>query len=296
MGRDFDWRDGMTAPSNWGRWGADDQRGTLNLLGPDEVVRAAAVVKRGKVYSLGLDLSPEAPRTPTRNALWHRATKTERPGPAMSAADDLILMHTHTATHLDALCHIWLDGQLYNGFPSAEVGYDGARRNGVHNVQSLVARGVLLDVAGHRGVDHLEPGELIGAAELDAVARAQGVEVRAGDVVLIRTGWIRVMATDRARFDRFEEPGPGRDAVAWFHEHGLVGLGADNAAVEVLPPEDGVQMALHVGIIRDLGGYLIEYLNLEELAADRAYEFLFALAPLRLVGGIGSPVNPLAIA
>jgi kynurenine formamidase len=230
----------MPGPSNWGRWGADDERGTLNLLAPDQVVGAAAVVKKGKVYSLGLDLSPDAPRTPGRNALWHRATRTERPGPAMSGADDLILMHTHTATHLDALCHVWVDRQLYNGFPSSEIGHDGAKRNGVHNVRSIVARGLLLDVAGHRGVDHLEPGELITATELDAVAK-------------------------------------------------------DNAAVEVLPPEDGVQMALHIGVIRDLGGYLIEYLDLEELAADRAHEFLFVLAPLRLVQGIGSPVNPIAI-
>jgi kynurenine formamidase len=166
----------------------------------------------------------------------------------------------------------------------------------VHNVRSLVARGLLLDVAGHRGVEHLASGEVVPAAELDAVARAQGVEPRAGDVVLVRTGWIRLMASDRARFDRFEEPGPGRDAVEWFRRHDLVGLGADNAAVEVLPPEDGVLMALHLGVIRDLGGYLIEFLDLEELAADRAYEFLFVLAPLRLVRGIGSPVNPLAIA
>jgi len=281
--------------TNWNRWGADDERGTLNILTDDLVRQAAAVVTKGKVYSLGLDLSPDAPRTPTRNAVWHRATKTERPGPAMSSADDLVLMHTHTATHLDALCHVWLDGQLYNGYPSAEIAFDGAPRNGVHNVRSIVARGLLLDVAGHRGVDHLEPGDLVTAAELDAVAKAQGVEPRPGDVVLIRTGWIRVMASDRARFDRFEEPGPGRDAVAWFRDHDLVALGADNPAVEVLPPEDGVQMALHVGVIRDLGGYLIEYLNLEELAADRAYEFLFVLAPLRLVKGIGSPVNPLAI-
>jgi hypothetical protein len=109
----------MAGPSNWGRWGERDERGTLNLLTPEQVRSAAGVVKTGRVYSLGLDLSPEAPRTPTRNALWHRASKTERPGPAMSSADDLSLMHTHTATHLDALCHVWVDGQLYNGHPSA---------------------------------------------------------------------------------------------------------------------------------------------------------------------------------
>jgi kynurenine formamidase len=282
--------------SNWGRWGADDERGTLNLLTPERVRAAAGLVRHGRVYSLGLDLSAEAARTPSRSPVWHRATRSEQPGPAMSSADDIILLHTHTATHLDALCHVWVEGQLYNGYPSSEIGHQGAARNGVHNVRSLVARGLLLDVAAHRGVDHLEPGQVVPAAELDDVARAQGVEPRAGDVVLIRTGWIRMMGQDRTRFDRFEEPGPGRDAVEWFRRHDLAGLGADNAAVEVLPPEDGVRMALHVGVIRDLGGYLIEFLNLEELAADRVHEFLFVLAPLRILRGIGSPVNPLAIA
>src|SRR5262249_23846169 len=101
---------------------------------------------------------------------------------------------------------------------------------------------------------------------------------------------------DRARFDEFRAPGPTADVVPWFHEQGLVGLGADNVAVEVLPPENGAQLAVHVGVIRDLGGYLIEFLNLEELAADKAYEFLFVLAPLRRVNGIGPRVTPPAIA
>ena len=287
---------GAIGPSNWGRWGAEDERGTLNLLTPELVSAAAGLVRRGKVYSLGLDLSKDAPISAGRNQLWHRASKTERPPPHHSGADDIVVMHTHTATHVDALCHIYYDGQLYNGFPSSEVSGQGARRNGVQNVRSLVSRGVLLDVAGHRGVDHLEPGEPIRAAELDAVADAQGTELRSGDVVLVRTGWLRVMESDRGRFDEFRAPGPSRDAVAWFHDHGLVGLGADTVAVEVLPPEEGDTLPVHVGVIRDLGGYLIEFLNLEELAADRTFEFLFVMAPLRLVRGIGSPVNPLAIA
>lgn len=281
-------------PSNWGRWGPADERGTLNLLTPEVVAAAAGVVKRGKVYSLGLDLSPDAPRTPTRSPVWHRATRTERPN-GQGGADDIVLMHTHTATHVDALCHVWRDQTLYNGYPADAVAHTGSTKNGIHNVRGLVARGLLLDVAAHRGVDHLEPGELIPASELDAVARAQGVTPRAGDVVLVRTGWIRMMERDRERFDKLEEPGPGADAVEWLRRHDLVGIGADTAAVEVLPPPEGV-LSLHIGVLRDLGGYLIEFLNLEELAADRAHEFLFVMAPLRLVGGIGSPVNPLAIA
>jgi kynurenine formamidase len=283
-------------PSNWGRWGPEDERGTLNLLTPELIAAAAGLVKRGKVYSLGLDLSTEAPVAAGRLQPWHYASKTDRDPPAMSSADDIVVMHTHTATHVDALSHIYYEGELYNGFPADAISRQGAPRNGVEKIRSLVSRGVLLDVAGQRGVEHLEAGQAISAAELDACARAQGVELRAGDVVLVRTGWIKLMRLDRARFDAFAAPGPGRDVVPWFHARGLVGLGADNVAVEVLPPEDGVQMAVHVGVIRDLGGYLIEFLDLEELAADRAYEFLFVLAPLRLVRGIGSPVNPLAIA
>jgi kynurenine formamidase len=283
-------------PSNWGRWGPEDERGTLNLLTPELTASAAGLVRRGKVYSLGLDLSTDAPVAAGRLQPWHYASKTDRVPPAMSSVDDMLVMHTHTATHVDALSHIYYEGKLYNGFPAEAVSRQGAPRNGVSNIRSLVSRGVLLDVAGQRGVEHLEAGEVIPAAELDACARAQGVEVRPGDVVLVRTGWIKLLRSDRARFDEFAAPGPGRDVVQWFHDRGLVGLGADNVAVEVLPPEDGVQMAVHIGIIRDLGGYLVEFLDLEELAADRVHEFLFVLAPLRLVRGIGSPVNPLAIA
>src|SRR5690348_4129042 len=111
----------MANPSNWGRWGAEDERGTLNLLTPELVRAAAGLVRTGKVYSLGLDLSKDAPVSAGRNQLWHRATRSDRPPPSHSGADDIVVMHTHTATHVDALCHIYYDGQLYNGFPSDEV-------------------------------------------------------------------------------------------------------------------------------------------------------------------------------
>jgi kynurenine formamidase len=281
--------------TNWGRWGQDDQRGTLNLLTPDHVQRAASLVRTGRVYSLGMTLEKNGPNHVTRNPLWHLTSKTDRAVPAMSSADDIIVMHTHTGTHVDALCHIYYEGHLYNGYSSDEITRQGAPRNGVHNIGSLVTRGVLLDVAGFRGVEHLQCGEVIMPDELDACARQQGVEVRPADAVLIRTGWRRVFERDRALYDS-GSPGPGRAVAAWFRDHDLVALGADNVAVEVQPPEDGVQMALHIEVIRNQGGYLIEFLDLEELARDRVYEFMFTLAPLRLLHGIGSPVNPLALA
>ncbi len=284
-----------TWQSNWGRWGADDERGLLNELTPEHVLRAAQLIKTGRVYPLGVTLSKDGAISTTRNPLWHHIGKTERAQPAMSSVDDVVVMHTHTGTHVDALCHIYYDGRLYNGFPSSEITRKEAPRNGVENVGSLVTRGVLLDIARHRGVEHLQMGEVIAPDELDACARGQGVEIRPGDAVLIRTGWTIVFDRDRELFDA-GSPGPGKAAGPWFRERGLVALGADNVAVEVQPPEDGVQLTLHLDVIRGQGGYLIEFLDLEDLARDRVYEFLFVVAPLRLLHGIGSPINPLAIA
>lgn len=284
-------------PGNWGRWGANDERGTLNLLTPERVKEAASLVRRGKVYRLAMILNPTSPVATSRNQLWHRTTVNSRPAPATSSVDDVVVMHTHGTTHVDALCHIFVDNQMYNGFPvnKSITPTQGARKNGVHNIGSIVGRGLLLDVARFRGVEHLERQDEIDAAELDRCAQAQGVEVRPGDIVLIRTGWIRVLHQDRELYDS-GAPGPNATVGSWFQRHDLVALGADTVAVETYPPPPGAPLALHAEIIRDLGGYLIEFLDLEELAADQTYEFMFVAAPLRLQNGIGSPINPLAIA
>jgi kynurenine formamidase len=283
------------AVSNWGRWGADDERGTLNLITAEHVARAAGLVRRGKVYSLAVPLAPDAPagrRYPVRH---HTSIYAKRRAP-LGAADDRIELYTHGTTHIDALSHIFYDNRLYNGYRADETldRQRGAGKNGMHNVGALVGRGVLLDVAGHRAVDHLGLNEEITPDELDACARAQGVEIRAGDVVLIRTGWLRVFSEDRALFEA-GEPGPGGRAAAWFRAHDLCALGADNRAVETFAWPASTPVPLHVAVVRDLGGYLMELLNLEELAADKVYEFLFVAAPLPLVNLTGSPINPLAI-
>ncbi len=202
--------------SNWGRWGADDQRGTLNLIGAKHIQQAAGLVRRGKVYSLAVLLDKDGPIATTRSPLWHRTTISTRPAPSHSGIDDIIVMHTHGTTHIDALCHIFYDNQMYNGYRVDEVvtPINGAGRNGVHNIGSIVGRGVLLDVAGYRSLDHLPKSEVIGPAELDACARAQGVEIMAGDIVLIRTGWMRVFSEDRALFDS-GSPGPGAQPRWW---------------------------------------------------------------------------------
>jgi kynurenine formamidase len=282
--------------SNWGRWGPNDERGTLNLVTAKNVKDSVSLVRHGKVYSLSVELDKNGPLPDIRNPLWHRTSLIERPSPMHSAADDVIVMHTHGTTHIDALCHIFAENQMYNGYRVDESIHPttGASKNGVQNIVSIVGRGVLLDIAGYRGVDHLESSDEIPPAELDACAQAQGVEIKAGDIVLIRTGWMNVFFDDPVKF-RSSSPGVSRSVAGWFKEHHISALGADNMSVEPYPQPPGESRTLHYSVIRDLGGYLMEFLHLEELAADKVYEFMFVAAPLRLINGIGSPINPLAI-
>jgi kynurenine formamidase len=289
----------MTQPdrprlSNWGRWGATDERGCFNLITAESIKRAAGLITRGKTYSLAAPLDARGPQWPPRPKMW-RVTTFRNPPAGLGSAGDAIVMHSHSVTHIDALCHMWYDGRLYNGFSAAEyITSDGARRNAIHKVPYLVGRAVLLDVARWKRVEHLRVGEPITASDLDACAVAQRVEMRPGDIVLIRTGWLRVCSTDRALFES-GEPGIDESTLPWLKQHDIVAVGADNHAVEVMQKIPPDAFPIHQAAIRDLGLYLMEELNLEDLAADSAYESFFVAAPLRLTGATGSPINPIAI-
>jgi kynurenine formamidase len=281
--------------SNGGRWGAEDERGALNLITPEIVLQAARLVKRGKVYSLAMPLAVDGPQWPVRHKTW-RIT-THRGGPTgIGGSDDVVTMHSHSGTHMDALCHIWVDDQLYNGYRASEhVTSSGTTRNSIDRVPAIAGRGVLLDIAAWKGVRHLHAGEAITGADLEACSRAQGVEVNAGDILLLRTGWMQVFAKDRALFDS-GEPGIDVSALPWIKAHDVVAVAADNAAVEAITPGPEIHLPVHPLAIREMGIYLVEDLNLEELAADGVRECLVIIAPLPLTGGVGSPVNPIAIA
>jgi kynurenine formamidase len=289
----------MTAPEwlrlNWGRWGADDQRGTLNYITPEVTQAAARLVRRGVTYDLGTTVGTAAPRTPARLPTI-RSTRRRGGATGRAFGDDYLTFNTHTSTHVDSLAHVWWDGQLYNGH-DAEVhvtSWDGATRNGIETMGGFATRGVLLDVAGRRGVPHLPHGHRISASELEDTAQAQGVTVRSGDALLVRTGWIHVWSEDRERFLR-DTPGLGEDGMLeYLHGHQVAALGADNVAVEAWDP--GVVIPLHTPLIRGFGLVLLELLDLERLAADRVHEFLFVASPLRITGALGSPLNPLAVA
>ncbi len=280
--------------TNWGRWGREDEQGCLNLLTPERIKQAAGLIKTGQAYSLAVPLEANGPQAAGFHKPWKVTEYKEFPT-GLAACIDTLIIHTHSGTHIDPLCHVWYDNHLYNGFRASEhISTAGVTRNAIDQVPFLIGRGVLLDIAGWKGVDHLEVGAPITAADLDQCAAVQQVTVHPGDMVVVRTGWLSVFYTDPALYSS-GEPGLDATTLPWLKKHDIVAVGADNWGVEALAPLQPSDMPVHRGATRDLGVYLVENLTLEEVAAHRVYEFLLVIAPLRLTGGAGSPVNPIAI-
>ena len=289
----------MTHPKihNWGRWGADDQQGMLNLQTPQSILEALTLVKQGKVYNLSVPLEAEGPQHPMFHKTWQTTFMTTHADPcAFQVADDVVTMVTHSGTHMDALGHCWNDGTLWNGRSTDNVTSYGIEWAGIEQVSSFVTRGVMLDLPRHRGVDHLGLGEVVSAEDMEECARAQSVEIRPGDVLLLRTGWYTVFQNDYELWKQ-GEPGPDATCASWLKDKDVIMLGADNAGVEsyVMATRSHLDARLHIVTLRDLGIYLLEHLDLEALANDEVYEFLFIAAPLRLPKATGSPLTPLAI-
>ena len=284
---------------NWGRWGAEDERGALNHIDADAVKRAATTVTSGQIVSLAQPLSPRTPFPSHRAGMQHfmgrsggdYAAGARRPG-GFQFAEDTLLAPLHIGTHIDALCHAWYDDTLYNGFPGAGTrGTTGATRCGIDKMGPIAGPGVLLDVAAVRG-GPLRDGESIRPADLEKAAKAAGGEPGKGDIVLIRTGWWE-RQSGSASFDT--EPGIELEAALWLAEREVALVGADNYAVEVLPFAAGTVFPVHQRLIRDYGIPLLEGLVLKPLAETGRHRFLFAASPLPVVGGTGSPISPLAI-
>jgi kynurenine formamidase len=293
--------------SNWGRWGAEDERGALNLVTPERVRAALRIPQTGRSYDLGAEISRSGVPMVTGRSLPSQpihlfsvdggdyAAGGRLSNGAGSAEDYLFIGMHGSATHIDSLGHMWTGTELYNGYPSDTVRSQGMRRLGIENVGHIVTRGVLLDLAAQRGSAYLPAGHEVGVQELEACAAAQEVEIRAGDAVLLRTGWGARYAEDPAEYGR-TWPGPGMEAARWLASRDVVVVGADNPAVEVQPGPEGATMPVHQLLLRDQGIYLIELMSLDELARDGVFEFLFMAAPLRVRGATGSPLNPVAIA
>lgn len=303
-------------PNNWGRWGELDERGTANLLTPEGVVAAARLIEHGEVVSCALPLDSYGPMHPTKVGgivHLHAYTGADFVSQGLAArlfggfqgAEDYLFMPLQGSTQWDGLSHIAHDDCMYNGFWIGNVeAYAGARRCSLHQLStSLVGRGVLLDLAAGEEGGRLLPGRAITAEELDECARGQGVELRAGDILLIRTGhvpWYYELE-DKGAFWRDGAPGLSASTVPWLAEHDVAALAMDNITVEVDPHEDPTAppFPVHVSLIRDLGLTIGEAWWLEDLAAacrrHGRYEFFLSAPPLKIPNSSGSPLNPLAI-
>ena len=285
----------------WGLWGAADERGALNYIGPNEVRRATTLVRSGEVMRLAQLLSSKTPVPAHRCGLQHfmgrdggdYAAGAGRPD-GFQFAEDTVVMPLHIGTHVDALCHAWYDDKLYNGYLGDSIrSTTGAARLGIEKMPPIVTRGLLLDLVRLKG-RVLADGETISAADLQAAAKVAGVMPGRGDAVLLRTGWLE--AQKGVKHPSFnEEPGIDVQAARWLIEREVAIIGADNFAVEVLPFPAGQVFPVHKLVIRDFGVPLLEGLMLDPLVDSGRHEFMFIASVLPIVGATGSPLAPVAV-
>ena len=282
--------------SNWGRWGDDDERGTLNLIDAEAVRRGVACVKTGRSRSCAIALNKDGPQigaVPGRINPVRTMLSINSP-----YSDDLVTMGLQAGTHWDALAHVSHDGQLYNGFPASTVTAEhGATRCGIDKAGPIVSRGVLLDVPRARGVDRLEGGTFVTGADLDAAADLAKVTVEPGDVVLLRTGQVQAFhAGDKTGY-HYPSAGPSLEAAEWFFAHDVAAVALDNYTFEAYPSEiDQPFLPVHLLHLVAMGLTQGQNFDFETLAADCAddgvYAFLLEASPQPFTGGLGSPVNP----
>jgi kynurenine formamidase len=293
--------------NNWGRWGAADELGTLNLI-TDEVVRqAAATVRTGRRIPLALPLRRDGVQTgmiPGRIDPLHVMVQINQElfGPGtVACSDDAVTMGLQAATHWDALPHVSHSGRLYNGRPAHSITpHDGAEFSGIDKVRHLVSRGVLLDVARARGTDRLDGGYAVTPEDLDAAEELAGTRVRAGDIALVRTGQVqRCLAGDRHAY-AYPSPGLSIRTPEWFHARDVAAVANDTLTFEVFPPEvEDLWLPVHALHLVEMGMPQGQNWNLEKLStacgeAGR-YAFLLAATPEPFTGATGSPVAPVAV-
>lgn len=298
--------------SNWGRWGAEDQIGTLNTIEPSDIVSAGSLIRKGRSFGLGIPLDTKI-QTGLFGGRWNPihtflATGTDayagnQADNGLQYADDAINMPIQGSTHWDSLNHVYYKDKMYNGYDCRLVDSKGGAKNGIeHTREKMVGRGVLLDVARFKGVKHLVDGYGISNDDLDACAAAQGVEIRKGDFVIIRTGQQEkcLKSGDWTGYAGGDAPGVKFENCYWLKEKDIAAICADTWGCEVRPNETTeVNQPWHWVVIPAIGITMGEMFYLKDLAADCAedgvYEFFFCAPPLNLPGGTGSPINPQAI-
>jgi kynurenine formamidase len=289
----------LTQLSNWGRWGKDDQLGALNLITPAKRKEAAALVKEGVTVSLARDTNGMV-EADNPDPFEHKMTATGADAAGQWGVDTLsVLFHGYQHTHMDALCHIFYQGKMYNGFSQQEVTAKGAQKLAITNLkQGILTRGVLMDMAALKGVPYLDGNVALYPADLDAWEKRAGIKVGPGDAVFINTGrWARRAA--KGAWDAEKgTAGLHASCAKWLKDRDVALLGSD-AASDVLPSGiAGVTHPVHLLMLNAMGVHIFDNCDLGPLAAAAAqrkrWTFLLTAAPLPITGGTGSPLNPLA--
>ncbi|HEX5370869.1 MAG TPA: cyclase family protein [Dehalococcoidia bacterium] len=294
--------------NNWGRWGPDDERGTLNLISADSIRAASAEVRDGKRFSLAIPMSADGPQlgfvpgrtNPTRTTIAHFELygDDER---GIRFNDDAVQMGVQAATHWDALGHASYNGRLYNGFGVDAVDADaGASRLGAEKLGAIVGRGVLLDLPRALGVERLGGGHALTPSDLEAAEDSGELKVGEGDIVLLRTGQMQHLHAGDKMAYCISTAGPSTQTVRWFHSRGVAAVATDNLSFEVYPGEDdNVMFPVHILHLVEMGMPQGQNFDLEALAADCAddgrYTFFLSATPEPIVGATGAPVAPVAI-
>lgn len=304
--------------SNWGRWGADDQLGTLNHITPEHRVRAAGLVREGLVVPLGMDLDPSDPDPLGRGTQIGLEPISYAMGRMAAAREKLTLTPHGSMTHLDSPAHIGWDDHFYNGYTKEEVfGEHGVEKLSIHQArEGIVTRGVLLDVAAARGVEWIENGDGIYPEDLFAAEERQGVRLEPGDVLIARTGYLKRALADQAD-SHYGGVGYHVSCMPLLHERGVAVIASDAlndmnpsgyALDDPATPDQfdkldrevaSLAFPVHAVALVAMGAWLLDHVEVEELAATcrrlARWEFLLTVEPLRMVGSTGSHVNPLAI-
>ncbi|OWU81699.1 cyclase [Oceanicola sp. 22II-s10i] len=303
---------------NWGKWGPEDELGTLNYTRPEDIVHAASLVRTGKVISLGLNFDEKGPQAGRskfppvgRFNPVHTMLRTGTDAYSgvldargMRSADDLVIIPSQCATHWDGLAHIFFGDYMWNGYDCRTVSSFGAAKAGIEKTkEKFVGRGVLLDIARHLGLEWLEDGYAITSEVLTECAEAQGVEVGEGDFLLIRTGQMERKLAEGTwdGYNGGDAPGMAFETLYWLQERKVAAIATDTWGAEVRPNEsvEGISQPWHWICIPIMGLTMGEIFKLDALGAECAerglYDFLFVAPALPVTGAVGSPINPLAI-
>lgn len=280
------------------KWGPTDERGSLNHMKPSNVLRAMRLVKTGEVIELGHVLGAEMPMTGTRRFDVHTKRTVMNPQSNYRGSNEEVVVTElgQVGTQLDAFPHQTIKDRLYNCIKLDEVaGRTGFKKLGIDKVGAIVTRAVLIDVAGLKGSETLPDGYEISVDDLKQALLRQRVTLHAGDAIIINTGWGRHWGKDNARFLK-SSPGIGIAAAEWLARQDPMLVGSDNSSVEVIPnPDTELSLPVHQIMLVVNGIHLLENLKLDELVSKRAYEFALIVEPLKIAGGTGSTVAPIAI-